>query len=94
MMQPILSDDVAAGLADVALAEPLNATIDLAGPEPIRMDELVRQFLAASHDTRQVITDPQATYYGTPVDDRSLTPAGTPRTGPTPFKKWLSTTIV
>src|ERR1700758_299982 len=48
MMQPIASDDVAAALVDVALAEPLNSTIDLAGPEPIRQDELVRQFLSAT----------------------------------------------
>ena len=46
-MQPIVSDDVAAELADVAEAEPLNGTVDLAGPEPIRMDELVRRFLRA-----------------------------------------------
>ena len=44
LMQPIASDDVAAILADVAVAEPLNGTMDIAGPEPIRMDELVRQF--------------------------------------------------
>src|SRR6478752_776085 len=50
MMQPIVSDDVAAVMADVALAEPLNSTIDLAGPERIRMDELVRQFLSAKGD--------------------------------------------
>src|SRR6476660_8009351 len=58
MMQPILSDDVAAGVAEVALAAPLNDTIDLAGPDRIRMDELIRQFLSANHDTRQVVTDP------------------------------------
>ena len=65
LMQPIVSDDVAAALADVALAKPLNGTVELAGPEPIRMDELVRQFLVAIADTRQVITDPQARYFGT-----------------------------
>jgi uncharacterized protein YbjT (DUF2867 family) len=50
MMQPIASDDVAAVVADVALAEPLNGTIELAGPEPIRQDDLVRRFLNATGD--------------------------------------------
>ena len=64
LMQPIASDDVAAVMADVALAEPLNGTFDLAGPEPIRQDDLVRQFLNATGDARTVITDPKALYYG------------------------------
>lgn len=94
MMQPIVSDDVAAALADVAIAEPLNDTVELAGPEPIRMDELVRRFLSASHDKRQVITDPQARYYGTAVDDQSLTPGDNPRIGPTHFADWVSRAIL
>ena len=90
MMQPVVSDDVAATLADVAVAEPLNRTIDLAGPERIRMDELVRRFLAASSDPRKVVTDVDAGYFGTPVDDQSLTPAGAARLGPTRFDQWLA----
>src|ERR1700704_2910748 len=74
MMQPIAPDDVAAPLVDVALAEPLNSTIDLAGPEPIRQDELVRQFLSATGDPRTVITDPKALYSGAAINDQSLTP--------------------
>src|SRR6185369_1672976 len=58
MMQPIVSDDVAEALADVALAPPRNTTIELAGPDKIRMDDLVRQFLEATRDPRQVTTDP------------------------------------
>jgi uncharacterized protein YbjT (DUF2867 family) len=90
LMQPIVSDDVAAALADVALQEPLNGTIELAGPEPIRMDELVRRFLNATGDPRQVTTDAQATYYGTAVNDQSLTPGANPRLGPTRFDDWLT----
>ena len=60
LMQPIVSDDVAAALADVAVGEPLNGTVELAGPEPIRMDELVRRFLTANRDTRTVTTDAHA----------------------------------
>jgi uncharacterized protein YbjT (DUF2867 family) len=91
MMQPIVSDDVAAGVADVAVAKPLQGTVDLAGPEPIRMDELVRRFLAATGDARTVTTDPKAPYYGTPVNDQSLTPGPNPRLGPTTFDDWLAT---
>jgi uncharacterized protein YbjT (DUF2867 family) len=92
-MQPIVSDDVAAALADVAVAKPIGGIVELAGPEPIRMDDLVRDFLAAKHDTRQVLTDSQARYFGTPVDDRSLTPGENPRLGKTRFADWLSRAI-
>jgi uncharacterized protein YbjT (DUF2867 family) len=90
MMQPIAADDVGAGVADAAVAEPLNGTFDLAGPEAIRQDELVRQFLDATGDARNVVTDPQALYFGLPLDDRSLTPGDNPRIGPTRFADWLS----
>jgi uncharacterized protein YbjT (DUF2867 family) len=89
LMQPIAADDVAAGVADAALAKPLNGTFDLAGPEPIRQDELVRQFLTATGDARKVVTDPKALYYGIAVNDQSLTPGAHPRLGPTRFQDWL-----
>src|SRR5262244_807191 len=89
LMQPIASDDVDAAMADVALAEPLNGTFDLAGPEPIRQDDLVRQFLNATGDARTVITDSKALYYGITVNDQSLTPGDQPRLGPTRFEDWL-----
>lgn len=94
LMQPIVSDDVAAAVADVALAEPLNGIVELAGPEPIRMNELVRQFLAAHGDTREIVVDPSAGYFGTPVDDRSLTSGPNPRLGQTRFSDWLMATAV
>ena len=93
LMQPIAADDVAAALADVAIAEPLNDTVDVAGPEPIRMDELVRHFLSANGDPRKVITDVRALYYGVEVNDQSLTPGENPRLGPTRFEDWLSHSI-
>jgi uncharacterized protein YbjT (DUF2867 family) len=89
LMQPITADDIAAVVADVALAEPLNGTFDLAGPEPIRQDDLVRQFLTATGDARTVITDPKALYSGATVNDQSLTPGDNPRLGPTRFEDWL-----
>ena len=89
LMQPIAADDVAAVVADVALAEPLNGTFELAGPEPIRQDDLVREFLNATGDARTVITDPKALYYGLTVNDQSLTPGDNPRLGTIRFKDWL-----
>jgi uncharacterized protein YbjT (DUF2867 family) len=93
LMQPIASDDVAAALADVAIAEPLNDTVEVAGPEPIRMDELVRRFLSANGNPRKVITDVHALYYGIEVNDQSLVPGKNPRLGPTRFEDWLSHSI-
>jgi uncharacterized protein YbjT (DUF2867 family) len=90
LMQPIGSDDVAAAVADAALATPLNGTVDLAGPEPIRQDELVRQFLAATGDARTVVTDAKALYFGIAVDDISLTPGDNPRLGRIRFADWLA----
>jgi uncharacterized protein YbjT (DUF2867 family) len=92
LMQPIVSDDVAAELAEVAVGEPLNGTVDLAGPEPIRMDELVRRYLAASRDARTVVTDASARYFGIEVNDQSLTPNDNPHLGPTRFEVWLGRT--
>lgn len=93
LMQPIVSDDVAAALADIAVNPPANGMIELAGPEPIRMDDLVRRYLAAKGDSRQVATDNQAGYFGTAVNDQSLTPGPHPRLGPTRFDDWLSHSV-
>jgi uncharacterized protein YbjT (DUF2867 family) len=93
MMQPIAADDVATAVTNAALSAPRNEIVDLAGPDPIRMNELVRQYLAAQNDPREVITDDAAGYFGTPVDDRSLTPGGpTPLLGSIHFADWLRQT--
>jgi uncharacterized protein YbjT (DUF2867 family) len=89
-MRPIASDNIAAALADIAVEPPLNGIVELAGPEPIRMDEFVRRFLSANRDSRTVITDVHAGYFGTAIDDQSLTPGNNPRLGPTRFDDWLS----
>ena len=93
LMQPIVSDDVAAALADVAINAPVNGMIELAGPEPIRQDELVRRFLSANKDPRKVATDVRARYYGIELNDQSLTPGDNPRIGPTRFADWLSRSL-
>jgi uncharacterized protein YbjT (DUF2867 family) len=90
LTQPIAAEDVAAALADVAFAEPLNGTVEIAGPDPIRMDELVRRFLSTTDDPRKVVTDANALYYGIKVNDQSLVPGDNPRLGSTHFADWLS----
>ncbi|HVO91221.1 MAG TPA: SDR family oxidoreductase [Terriglobales bacterium] len=90
VMQPIVSDDVAAALADVAINPPVNGMIELAGPDRIRQDELVRRFLSAKQDARQVVTDVHARYFGLELNDQSLTPGDNPRIGATHFEDWLT----
>jgi uncharacterized protein YbjT (DUF2867 family) len=89
LFQPVASDDVAAALADVAVAPPVNGTVEVAGPELIPLDKVARQFLAAKRDSRQVIADVHARYFGAAIDDRSLTPGEHPRLGRTRFEEWL-----
>lgn len=93
LMQPIVSDDVAAALADVALGEPMNGLLEIAGPEQIRQNELAQQFLSAAGDARKVIADTNALYYGIKVNDESLVPGPNPRLGSTHFAEWLRRTI-
>jgi uncharacterized protein YbjT (DUF2867 family) len=88
-MQPVAAEDVAAELADVALGAPVNGVIELAGPEPLGLDEFVRRLLSADADARQVVADVHARYFGTELNDRSLTPGEAPRIGPTRFEDWL-----
>jgi uncharacterized protein YbjT (DUF2867 family) len=88
--QPIASDDVADIMTDVALAPPVNGVIEIAGPEPIRMSDLVARFLNATNDPRKVTADPHARYFGTELDDRSLVPGDNPRIGAIRFEDWFS----
>lgn len=94
MMQPIAAADVAALLTEIAQAAPLQGTVEIAGPETIRIDQLVRQFLAAKQDSRPIVTDPAAGYFGTPVNDQSLTPGAGARLGATRFRDWLNSPVV
>ena len=93
LVQPESADDVAGTLADVAVGAPLNDTVELAGPEVFRLDELARRVLKASDDPRQVTADVHARYFGTELNDQSLTPGDHPRFGPTRFEDWLSRSL-
>jgi uncharacterized protein YbjT (DUF2867 family) len=87
--QPILSDDIVAALADVALGSPANGTIDLAGPDRLRFDEVIRRYLSSTQDPRQVVTDADARYFGAKLDEQSIVPIGNSRLGATRFEDWL-----
>ena len=89
LIQPIAADDVAAALADLAVAAPVNGTVEVGGPERFPLDELARTFLAARADRREVIADVHARYFGSALDDRSLVAAAGARIGPTRLSDWL-----
>jgi uncharacterized protein YbjT (DUF2867 family) len=89
LFQPVASDDVAAALADVALAVPINGVVELAGPERFSLDECGRRYLTAVKDRRKVVADIHARYFGAELNDRSLTPGNNPRFGSLRFDDWL-----
>ncbi|AEH89975.1 SDR family oxidoreductase [Mesorhizobium opportunistum] len=89
--QPMAADDVADAMADVALAAPVNGTIEIAGPDRVRMSELVGRFLKATNDPRKIVSDPGALYYGeVAIDDQTLVPGENARVGAVHFDDWLS----
>lgn len=89
-IQPMASDDVASGLCRVVLGEPVLGTVEIAGPEEFRLDELVRLGLAARDDPRQVVADPEARYFGARLTDRMLLPGSEARLGTIRFEDWLA----
>ncbi|HSI56403.1 MAG TPA: SDR family oxidoreductase [Ideonella sp.] len=89
-LQPMAADDVAQALANVAVQAPLNGRCEVAGPQSFRLDELMRRVLQASQDTREVITDDEALYFGTRLDDQSLTPGAKAWVGTTGLESWLA----
>lgn len=90
LFQPMAADDVASAMVRIAVGPPVNGTVEIGGPEQFRMDELVRERLAALDDPRQVIADPEALYAGAKVSLRTLLPGNTARLGETRFKNWLT----
>lgn len=87
--QPVAAEDVAATVADVALGEPLNRTIEIGGPETFTLDEGVRRVLAFDHDPRSVVADPSAPYYGVQVSERTLVPDAGARLGSITLDWWV-----
>jgi uncharacterized protein YbjT (DUF2867 family) len=90
LFQPIAADDVASAVGKIALSAPVNGTVEIAGPELFRLDELVRRRLAQLNDPREVITDPQARYSGALLSERTLVPGKDARLAETSFETWLT----
>jgi uncharacterized protein YbjT (DUF2867 family) len=89
LFQPIAADDVAAIVADVAVATPRNGIVEIAGPERAPFNEIIARYLKAVGDPRQVMSDPEARYFGGRVEERSLVPLGEARLGRIGFDEWF-----
>ncbi len=90
LFQPMAADDVASGVARVAVGQPVNGIVEIAGPEQYRVDELVRRRLAVLNDSREIIPDANARYGGAKVGERTLLPGNNARLGETRFETWLT----
>jgi uncharacterized protein YbjT (DUF2867 family) len=89
LFQPMAADDVAKAVGRVAVGDPVNGTIEVAGPQQFRFDDAIRQGLAAYNDPRDVVADPHARYFGAELEERSLIPWGQARLGDIRFGDWL-----
>jgi uncharacterized protein YbjT (DUF2867 family) len=90
LFQPMAAEDVSTAVAEVALAEPVNGTVEIAGPDTFTLDELVRKVLEYDNDARKVIADPAAPYSGVKVSEKMLVPGAGARLGSTRFDWWLT----
>jgi uncharacterized protein YbjT (DUF2867 family) len=93
LFQPIAADDVAAIVADVALAAPRNGIVEIAGPERAPFNEIVARYLKALSDPREVVCDPEARYFGGRVEERSLVPLGEARLGRIGLDEWVRRSV-
>src|SRR5262245_6883147 len=89
LFQPIASDDVAIAVSRIVVDSPVNGTVEIGGPERLRFDEFIRRGLAAQNDSREVVADPHARYFGTELTERSLVPGDGAQLGKIRFEDWL-----
>jgi uncharacterized protein YbjT (DUF2867 family) len=89
-LQPIAAEDVAAAVTEVAVSDPINGVIEIAGPEKIKFPDLIRRVLAADNDPRAVVADEHARYFGTALTDTSITAGSDAHLGKTTFADWLA----
>jgi uncharacterized protein YbjT (DUF2867 family) len=89
LIQPMAADDVAKAVGRIVLGPPVNGTVEVAGPQQFRFDELIRQGLSARNDPREIVVDPHARYFGAELGERSLIPAGEARLGEIRYQEWL-----
>jgi uncharacterized protein YbjT (DUF2867 family) len=90
LFQPIAADDVATEVVKIAVGEPLNGMVEVAGPEQFRFDELIRHGLSARHDPRPVVADPRARYFGALLDEGTLVAGEAAHLATTRFDDWLA----
>ncbi|MEJ8672216.1 SDR family oxidoreductase [Streptomyces sp. MS1.AVA.1] len=88
--QPIYSDDVAAAVGRTAVGDPVNGTVEVAGPDVFQIDELIRETLAAQNDPRTVVTDPHAPYAGAELEETTLLPGPDALLAGTRLSDWLA----
>ncbi len=93
LFQPIAAEDVARAVCRVAVGAPLNGVVEIGGPKQFRFDEFIRLGLSARHDTREVVADPHARYFGAELSERMLVPDDDARLGEITFENWLATSV-
>jgi uncharacterized protein YbjT (DUF2867 family) len=94
LIQPMAAEDVASAVARTSVASPVKGTVEVAGPEQFRLDELVQRSLTARHDPRKVVADPEARYFGVKLSERMLVPGADARFGEIRFEEWLSQSTI
>jgi uncharacterized protein YbjT (DUF2867 family) len=94
LIQPMAADDVAKAVGRIAVGAPLNGIVEVAGPEQVRLDELIREGLKARQDPREVVADPQSRYFGAMLSERTLVPADNARLGEILFQEWLGRPVL
>ena len=90
LIQPMAADDVASAVGRIAMGSPVNGAVEVGGPEKFRLDELVRRYLVACKDPREVVADPHARYYGIEISETTLLPGDDAQLGETRFETWLT----
>jgi len=94
LIQPMAADDVASAVGQISVGSPVNGTVEVAGAERFRLDELIRRYLSSRHDPREVVTDPDARYFGALLGEQTLLPGNDVILARTPFKDWLDQAVM
>ena len=94
LIQPMAAEDVAKAVGRIAVGAPLNGTVEVAGPQQFRFDELIREALKARQDPREVVVDPRSRYFGVVLTERTLVPADGARLGEIRFQEWLGQSVL
>jgi len=93
LIQPMAAEDVASALCRIVEGSPVNGIVEVAGPQQFRLDELIRRGLSARNDSREVIGDPGARYFGAALQERTLVPGAGATLAETRFDDWLDQAV-